>query len=112
MEHAPYERLKWRVLRYAGALPSEKRAQEMTDADYLYCLVHEMLDHEEARNMVLNSDFVLLHKQSPLDRMKWAELLNLSEQEEECIDESAEPGDGLLIAGNARVPIRGKFRSL
>ena len=42
MEHAPYERLKWRVLRYAGALPSEKRAQEMTDADYLYCLVHEM----------------------------------------------------------------------
>lgn len=47
MEHAPYERLKWRVLRYAGALPSEKRAQEMTDADYLYCLVHEMLDREE-----------------------------------------------------------------
>ena len=46
MEHAPYERLKWRVLRYAGALPSEKRAQEMTDADYLYCLVHEMLDRE------------------------------------------------------------------
>lgn len=43
--------------------------------------------------------------------MKWAELLNLSEQEEECIDESAEPGDGLLIAGNARVPIRGKFPS-
>ena len=48
MEHAPYERLKWRVLRYAGALPSEKRTQEMTDADYLYCLVHEMLDREEA----------------------------------------------------------------
>lgn len=44
----PYERLKWRVLRYAVALPSEKRAQEMTDADYLYCLVHEMLDREEA----------------------------------------------------------------
>lgn len=48
MEHAPYERLKWRVLRYAGALPSEERAREMTDADYLYCLVHEMLDREEA----------------------------------------------------------------
>ena len=53
----------------------------------------------------------MLLKQSPLDRMKWAELLNLSEQEEECIDESAEQGDGLLIAGNARVPIRGKFPS-
>lgn len=35
--------------------------------------------------------------------------MNLSEQEEECIDESAEAGDGLLLAGNARVPIRGKF---
>ena len=35
------------MLRYAGALPSEKRAQEMTDGDYLYCLMHEMLDREE-----------------------------------------------------------------
>ena len=36
------------MLRYAGALPSEKRAQEMTDGDYLYCLMHELLDREEA----------------------------------------------------------------
>lgn len=35
------------MLRYAGALPSEKRVQDMTDADYLYCLLHEMLDREE-----------------------------------------------------------------
>lgn len=70
-----------------------------------------MLANEAARNIVLNADFLMLLKQSPFDRMKWAELLNLSEQEEECIDESAEPGDGLLIAGNARVPIRGKFPS-
>lgn len=70
-----------------------------------------MLANEAARNIVLNADFLMLLKQSPLDRMKWAELLNLSEQEEECIDESAELGDGLLIAGNARVPIRGKFPS-
>ena len=48
MEHAPDERLKWRVLRYAGALPSEKRVQAMTDGDYLYCLMHELLDREEA----------------------------------------------------------------
>ena len=70
-----------------------------------------MLDNPAARNIVLNADFIMLLKQSPLDRMKWAELLNLSEQEEECIDESAEAGDGLLLAGNARVPIRGKFPS-
>lgn len=68
-----------------------------------------MLDNASARNIVLNADFIMLLKQSPLDRMKWVELLNLSEQEEECIDESAEAGDGLLIAGNARVPIHGRF---
>lgn len=68
-----------------------------------------MLNNEAAQNIVLNADFLMLLKQSPLDRMKWVELLNLSEQEEECIDESAEAGDGLLIAGSARVPIRGKF---
>lgn len=70
-----------------------------------------MLENQAARNIVLNADFIMLLKQSPLDRMRWAELLNLSEQEEECIDESAEPGDGLLLAGNARVPIRGRFPS-
>lgn len=68
-----------------------------------------MLNNEAAQNIVLNADFLMLLKQSPLDRIRWVSLLNLSEQEEECIDESAEAGDGLLIAGNARVPIRGKF---
>lgn len=68
-----------------------------------------MLENEAARNIVLNADFIMLLKQSPLDRMRWAELLNLSEQEEECIDETAEAGDGLLLAGGARVPIRGRF---
>lgn len=70
-----------------------------------------MLDNEAARNIVTNADFLMLLKQSPLDRKLWIDLLNLSEQEEECIDESTEPGNGLLIAGAARVPIRGKFPS-
>lgn len=68
-----------------------------------------MLENEAARNIVTNADFLMLLKQSPLDRKLWIDLLNLSEQEEECIDESTEPGNGLLIAGAARVPIRGKF---
>lgn len=70
-----------------------------------------MLKNKAAQNIVLNSDFLLLLKQSPLDRAEWVRLLGLSEQEEEFIDESVEPGDGLLIAGGARVPIRGKFPS-
>ena len=70
-----------------------------------------MLKNKAAQNLVLNSDFLLLLKQSPLDRAEWVRLLGLSEQEEEFIAESVEPGDGLLIAGGARVPIRGKFPS-
>lgn len=49
LEKAPYERIKWRVLRAFGVLPSEKRAQEMTDGDYLYCVMQMALDEEEER---------------------------------------------------------------
>ena len=68
-----------------------------------------MLEHEEARNMVLNSDFILLHKQSPLDRKAWTELLDLSAQEADYIAESVRAGEGLLVAGGARVPIKDDF---
>lgn len=68
-----------------------------------------MLEHEEARNMVLNSDFILLHKQSPLDRKAWADLLDLSTQEAGYLDESIKAGEGLLVAGGARIPIKDDF---
>ena len=55
-----------------------------------------MLANKAAQNIVLNADFLMLLKQSPVDRLRW-------------IDETVEPGDGLLIAGSARVPVRGKF---
>ena len=59
--------------------------------------------------MVLNSDFILLHKQSPLDRKAWVDLLGLSDEEATYIDESVRPGEGLLVAGAARVPIKDDF---
>lgn len=43
----PKQRLQWRVLRSFGALPTEKRAKAMTDADYLFCAVNLLLDEEE-----------------------------------------------------------------
>lgn len=55
--------------------------------------------------MVLNSDYILLLKQSPLDRQAWVKLLDLSAQEEAYVDESIKPGEGLLAAGGARIPI-------
>lgn len=68
-----------------------------------------MLTHESARNMVLNSDFCLLHKQSALDRKSWADLLALSDTEEGFIDDSIKAGEGMLVAGGVRVPIRDDF---
>lgn len=59
--------------------------------------------------MVLNSDFILLHKQSPLDRRAWADLLGLSPQEEDFVNESTRAGEGLLVTGGARVPIKDDF---
>ena len=47
LAHEPYERLKWKVLRTFGVLPSEQRAKEMTDGDYLYCVAQMTLDEQE-----------------------------------------------------------------
>ena len=43
----PGERLRWRVLRQFRALPTEARAREMKNRDYLWCLAHTLLDREE-----------------------------------------------------------------
>ena len=47
LEHAPYERLRWRVLQRFGALPTEERAKQMKARDYLWCALHLALDREE-----------------------------------------------------------------
>ena len=64
-----------------------------------------LLDNQQGRTLILNSDFLMLFKQSPADGEKWCGLLGLSEQEMGYIDDSVKPGEGLLIAGPARVPI-------
>lgn len=48
LKESGYERLKWRVLRAFGVLPSEERARNMTDGEYLYCVMQLTLDEEEA----------------------------------------------------------------
>jgi len=35
------------VLKEFHVLPAEERAREMKDRDYLWCLVHQLLDREE-----------------------------------------------------------------
>lgn len=64
-----------------------------------------MLGSDIGSTMILNSDYLMLHKQSTVDRDLWAETLNLSDEEIGYIDDGIKPGDGLLVAGGARLPI-------
>ena len=68
-----------------------------------------MLLNANARDMVINSDFFLLHKQGPADLEAWTEMLDLSTAERGFIDESIKAGEGLLVAGGIRVPIKDDF---
>lgn len=43
----PMERIRWKVLRQFHVLPSEQRAREMTEGDYLLSAMHMLLDREE-----------------------------------------------------------------
>lgn len=45
-----YERVKWKILKSFGVLPSEPRAHKMTDGDYLYCAVQTILDAQEQQS--------------------------------------------------------------
>lgn len=68
-----------------------------------------MLANAEARDMVLNSEFFLLHKQSTADLDAWAEMLRLSATERGYIGDAVKPGEGLLISAGIRVPITDDF---
>ena len=69
----------------------------------------QMLASREARDMVLNSEFFLLHKQSAADLKAWSEMLSLSPDERKRIGDGISPGDGLLISAGIRVPITDNF---
>lgn len=68
-----------------------------------------MLREPEAETIVLNSDYIMLLKQSAADRAIWEKFVDLSAEESECIGDTCQRGDGLLLAGAARVPIKGNF---
>jgi len=68
-----------------------------------------MAAHEESSAIMGQSGFLLLFRQADEDRRYWVANRNLSLSEEGCIDDTARPGQGLLIADSARVPITDDF---
>ena len=63
----------------------------------------------DAKTILDQSGFFLLLRQSDADRAFWAATKGLSAQEVGYIGETGRPGEGLLIADGARVPIFDEF---
>ncbi len=68
--------------------------------------VERILNHPVAKLLLSNSDYLMLLKQSDTDRKTLTAILGLSEQQAEYIDRSTNPGEGLLLAGEAVVPFK------
>ena len=68
--------------------------------------VERILNHDTARLLLSNSDYLMLLKQSDTDRRTLMEILGLSDQQGEYISRNTAPGEGLLVAGSAIVPFK------
>lgn len=68
--------------------------------------VEELLEHEDARLMLANSDFLQLLRQNSTNADALCELLNLSDQQRKHFT-NVNPGYGLIKSGTAVVPING-----
>ena len=70
--------------------------------------VEYLLDSVQASTMLSNSEFIVMLNQAASDRMRLAELLNISQEQLSYIT-NAEPGCGLIRYGSALVPFVNRF---
>ena len=70
--------------------------------------VDDLLQSHTARTMLANSEFVIMLNQATTDRVKLAELLNISDTQLSYIT-NVEAGRGLMKVGSALVPFINKF---
>ena len=70
--------------------------------------VDDLLQSHTARTMLANSEFVIMLNQASTDRIKLAELLNISDTQLSYIT-NVEAGRGLMKVGSALVPFVNKF---
>lgn len=70
--------------------------------------VDRVVRHDRARQMLSNSDFLLLLSQATNDLKYLAPTLNMSPREIDCVT-NAKPGSGLMIHGAARIPFKDNF---
>ena len=70
--------------------------------------VDDLLQSHTARTMLANSEFIIMLNQASTDRLKLAELLNISDLQMSYIT-NVEAGHGLLKVGSSLVPFANKF---
>ena len=70
--------------------------------------VEDLLLSHTARTMLANSEFLIMLNQAPTDKMKLADLLNISDEQLSYITDVS-PGCGLIKVGSALVPFENKF---
>lgn len=70
--------------------------------------VDDMLQSHTARTMLANSEFIVMLNQAGTDRIKLAELLNISDLQMSYIT-NVDAGCGLIKVGSALVPFQDKF---
>ena len=70
--------------------------------------VDDLLQSHTARTMLANSEFIVMLNQASTDRLKLAELLNISDLQMSYIT-NAEAGHGLIKVGSSLVPFSNKF---
>lgn len=70
--------------------------------------VDDLLQSHTARTMLANSEFIIMLNQASTDRLKLAELLNISDLQMSYIT-NVEAGHGLIKVGSSLVPFVNKF---
>lgn len=70
--------------------------------------IGDLLNSNGARDMLSNSNFLILLTQAPADRIALSKLLNISEKQMPYII-SGKHGEGLIKVGNAMIPFENKL---
>lgn len=70
--------------------------------------VEDMLARPEARSVIENCDFIMMLKQSPIDRIELGNLLGISSTQMSFIKD-ADKGQGLIYTGKTIVPFVDKY---
>ena len=70
--------------------------------------VEDMLNNHDARTVINNCSFIMLLKQSPVNKLSLSEMFGISSEEQKYIS-SSKPGRGLVWINGDFIPIDDSF---